>query len=210
MAIAESEQKKFMDFNKLKTILFLVVFLITLGLTAHPHVFIGVVSKFVFSENELIKLHMHWVFDDMTSYIMLEDFDSNGDEKFNDKEVKNALSIFNEMQGEFNYYTQLTINDSSVVISEIKNFKISFEGISIAYDFDIMLNIPIDSSAFDMKLNIFDEENYVKVMLPDKKAFSFSVPDNIEIETKRYFNMEKSYYYGQLNPEEFSVTFRKK
>jgi len=196
--------------NYKTTILLLLGLIMTFCLTAHPHVFIGVVSKFVFSENELVKLHMHWVFDDMTSYIMLEDFDSNGDEKFNKKEVNSALAIFNEMQGEFNYYTQLTINDSSVVISEIKDFKISFEGISIAYDFDVMLNIPIDSSTVNMKLNIFDEENYVKVMLPDKKAFSFSVPDNIEIETKRYFNMKKSYYYGQLNPEEFSVSFRRK
>ena len=194
------------DRNK-PLLLLLLFFLVQQG-WGHPHVFIGVISELVFSETELEKLHMHWVFDDMTSFTMLEDFDFNGDEQFNDSETKNAYNIFLEMQGERNYYTHLAINDSPLVFSKIENFTISFEGICIAYDFDIPINLPINASMSELKLSIYDDENYVKLMLEDERGFSYKASESkIKIETSRYFNMEKSYYYGQLNPEEFSVTF---
>lgn len=189
----------------MKKILFLIFINLVVGLIAHPHVFIGVDSRLIFSETHLEKITFHWVFDDMTSCGILEEFDRNGDEKFSESETKGALDIFHEMLGPYDYFIHLTVNDSLKQNIKIENFRISFEDICIAYDFDLNLNIPLEVITNDVKLAVYDPENYVKIVLHKEFAYQVEAPETLKYESTRYINYDVSFYYGQFNPDEYSI-----
>ncbi len=179
--------------------------LISSILYAHPHIFVSIDSQIVFTDTDLEKIHFKWVFDDMTSFGILEEFDTNSDDNIDGEELVETQNVFVENQSDKNFYVHLFINDSLRTISKIENFSTYFDGIYMNYEFDVLLDIPIISLKDDIRLLMYDEENYVKVMLHKDKAVEIVKPDSAEITFERFFNKEISYYYGQLNPEEIKI-----
>ena len=192
------------DYMK-KDLFIIIVILFPFFLLAHPHVFIGVDSEFIFTETELLEIKFHWVFDDMTSFAVLEEFDKNGDDILNESETLRALSVFKELQSEHDYFIHLTINDSTFTDIQLSNFKAVMEDICLAYYFDVKINLPISKIKGKIKLSVYDAENYVKLFIHEDLGFRYKSPETIKIEAKKYINYDISFYYGQLNPEEYSI-----
>ena len=183
----------------------MILIILSAVLNAHPHIFVSIDSKIVFNDTDLEKIHFKWVFDDMTSFGILEEFDINSDDNIDGEELSETQKVFVENQSDKNFYVHLFINDSLKTINKIENFSTYFDGMYMVYEFDVSLNIPIESLNKDIRLLLYDEENYVKVMLHEEKAVEIVKPDASEISYERFYNKEISYYYGQLNPEEIKI-----
>ncbi len=195
--------------NTKKYLIIIVLMIASVLLLAHPHIFVSIDSRIVFTDTDLEKIHFKWVFDDMTSFGILEEFDKNSDDNIDGEELQETQSVFVENQSDKNFYVHLFINDSLRTINKIDNFSTYFDGMYMNYEFDVMLNIPLNALNQDVRLLLYDEDNYVKIMLHKDKAVEVVKPDTADITFERFFNKEISYYYGQLNPEEIKIKISK-
>lgn len=194
--------------RKILSILFF--FLVASSLFAHPHLFAGVDLTFDFSKQDSLRITEKWMFDDMTSLLILEDYDLDGDEEFSSEE-SNALgrSVLPGLS-EYNYYNDLTIDNQDIIITKIDSFAVKTSDIFVYYQFEIV--VPFKDSLEENKINIsvYDKEFYTKFFMNVHKGVFFEGADNYDIDIKAEENKSKTFYYGQVNPVELKLNVRRK
>jgi len=141
-----------------------IFFILPLFLFAHPHTFLDVYAN-VKSENQKIKsINFKWIFDDMTSQLLIMEFDQNMDGKINKNEMEYIKTNYFDYLKQFNYYTNIKIENKSQFAKPI-NFKSYIENMRVVYQFD--LNFNYDKSK--IKIELYDEDMFTALVL--KKEF---------------------------------------
>ena len=166
----------------------LITFLLTsVVLSAHPHIFIDIYPKINIENSRATSLSIEWKFDQMTSSVLIMDYDKNKDGKFSKKETakakKNAMRIFKK----YDYCLKIMKGDRNIKIQKLKNFKVSIDELDrIVYSFDLVCN-------FDPKgtiLLFYYGDYYIAFMLkktivqPLNKNLDFSIR---KVDNARYF-----------------------
>lgn len=192
--------------NKLLIILLLSINVL---LVAHPHLFAGVDIDFDITQADTLVVTQRWMFDDLTSMIILEDYDSNCDDKIDAEELREVRSTVIPGLKEKSFYTDLEINDEQFIVSEICNFTVGVDDIYVYYKFDIKVPHTFANSEDIIKINIYDREFYTKFFVNSDSGLKVVKPDNINFSFDVYENKEKSYYLGQLSPLEVKLTLEK-
>ncbi len=139
----------------IKTVIFFLFFpIITF---AHPHVFADVALNINVQNNLVNSVEIAWHYDDMTSQILLMDYDKNRDGKFDKKEsLFFKEQVFDTLK-QYEYYTHVKIDGKKTPIN-IKNFFLSFEKNKFIVNYAIPLqNIPQKSS---IDIGFWDKEFY--------------------------------------------------
>ncbi|MCK5111191.1 MAG: DUF1007 family protein [Arcobacteraceae bacterium] len=142
--------------------------LICLGfnfVSAHPHTFIEVYPTIKVKNNTTVKINFKWKLDEMTSSMLIMEFDQNGDGKIDKKENKFIYTSYFISLKDYNFYTDIKIKDKTQFFPEPKNFKATIENNKICYSFDIEEKYNIKDTKFDFG----DEEFFVAMIL--KKEF---------------------------------------
>ncbi|ACZ13061.1 DUF1007 family protein [Sulfurospirillum deleyianum] len=101
--------------------IFSLFFYCALNLYAHPHTYIDVYLKI--SENTL---KIQWLFDEMTSQGLMNDFDVNHDGVFDSKEtLLFKKDVFNPLK-EFSFFTHLLVGKKKIILhpKEIRLFRL--------------------------------------------------------------------------------------
>ncbi len=141
-----------------------IFFILPLFLFAHPHTFLDVYAN-VKSENQKIKsINFKWIFDDMTSQLLIMEFDQNMDGKIDKNEMEYIKTNYFDYLKQFNYYTNIKIENKSQFAKPI-NFKSYIENMRVVYQFD--LNFNYDKSK--IKIELYDEDMFTALVL--KKEF---------------------------------------
>ena len=141
-----------------------IFFILPLFLFAHPHTFLDVYAN-VKSENQKIKsINFKWIFDDMTSQLLIMEFDQNMDGKIDKNEIEYIKTNYFDYLKQFNYYTNIKIENKSQFAKPI-NFKSYIENMRVVYQFD--LNFNYDKSK--IKIELYDEDMFTALVL--KKEF---------------------------------------
>ena len=141
-----------------------IFFILPLFLFAHPHTFLDVYAH-VKSENQKIKsINFKWIFDDMTSQLLIMEFDQNMDGKIDKNEMEYIKTNYFDYLKQFNYYTNIKIENKSQFAKPI-NFKSYIENMRVVYQFD--LNFNYDKSK--IKIELYDEDMFTALVL--KKEF---------------------------------------
>ncbi len=195
--------------NVRKTIIITILYLAISISFAHPHLFAGVDLDIDATCCDTLVLTQRWMFDDLTSMIILEDFDTDGDEIINDEELAGLKKTVLPGLKEVNYYTDLVVNEQKIIVEEVENFEVASQDIYVYYKFDIRLPVKLSEEEQVIKLNIYDSEFYTKFYVNASSGLKVIKDDNIEESIEVYENEEKSYYFGQLNPLEVKVTLKK-
>ena len=65
----------------------IMVSILNIYLLAHPHTFIEVYPTIKVKGNKITNFHLKWKMDEMTSSMLVMEFDQNGDGKIDKKEV---------------------------------------------------------------------------------------------------------------------------
>lgn len=193
----------------MKTIKLIIIYLIIIGtssLIAHPHLFAGVDIDFDATKLDTLVITQKWVFDDLTSMIILEDFDTNGDDVIDSKELEELKKLVIPGLKECCFYTDLVVNDEKVNITEISNFTVGVEDIYVYYKFDLRTPIHISDTEQDIKLNVYDREFYTKFFINADSGINIVESEELKHNISVYQNQDKSYYYGQLSPLEVKLT----
>lgn len=196
----------------MKKIKLIIIYLVIVGcstLIAHPHLFAGVDIDFDATKLDTLIITQKWVFDDLTSMIILEDFDTNGDDMIDSDELENLKKFVIPGLKECYFYTDLVVNEEKVNITDILNFTVGVEDIYVYYKFDLKVPILISDAEQDIKLNVYDREFYTKFFINADSGINIVESDEIKHNLSVYENQEKSYYFGQLSPLEVKLTIWK-
>lgn len=196
--------------NLLKKIVIIVLLLATKAiLFAHPHLFAGVDIDYDVTLNDTLVITQRWMFDDLTSMIILEDYDLNSDDEINAEELAEIKASVIPGIKEKNFYTDLAINDKMVIVDKIYNFSVGSDDIYVYYKFDMKVPFKFDVAENTVKVNIYDRDFYTKFFVNADSGLKITKPDDVSYTFDVYENPDKSYYFGQLSPLEVKLTLRK-
>lgn len=145
-----------------KKILF-IYFLFISTLFSHPHTFIDVYPTIEVKNAKTETIHFEWVLDDMSSSMLIMEYDQNGDNVIDKDEnyfiYKNYFSIYETS----NFYTEIKINDKVQTV-EPKNFRTTIKDNRIHYSFDIEKNYETKNLTID-----FADKDFFHAMILKKE-----------------------------------------
>jgi ABC-type uncharacterized transport system substrate-binding protein len=110
----------------------LVLLILPFLLWAHPHTFVDIYPQ-LHSDTIEIK----WRFDEMSSNMLIMDFDTNRDGQFSQKEsdlIKSETFVYLK---DYNYYTYLFTNKKVEQPSKLITFKATINGSKVEYFFTL-------------------------------------------------------------------------
>ena len=162
-----------------------LILLYTASLWGHPHTFIEIYPTIKVENNQITNIHFKWKLDEMTSSMLIMEFDTNNNGKIDKKEnIFIYLNYFTALS-DYNFYTDIKINDKIQKFPKPKNFKATIENFKICYSFDISLKTSINN----LKIDFGDEDFFIAPIL--KKEFL-----NIIGATPKITELDNDFYFG--------------
>jgi len=143
---------------------FLVLLVLITNSFAHPHTFIEVYPTIKVKDYKVVKLHFQWKIDEMTSSMLIMEFDQDGDGKINAKENFFVYSSYFVSLKDYDFFTIIKQDGKRLDLSKPKNFKASIKGEKICYDFDIEK----EYNAKDLSIEFGDTSFFTAMILKDK------------------------------------------
>lgn len=163
---------------------------------AHPHVFIDSRVTFLFSGKKLVGFRENWLFDDVFSDQLMQDYDADGDGKIgkaeSDKLGKDTLPNL----AQFHYFTYVWVDNKPLPKITPTDFHASAKDKLVTFDFLVTLPQPVEPSALALEVN--DREYFVEVLLAKDDAIAFRDSAGQELTncTASVAKDEKNAYYG--------------
>ncbi|EQB39514.1 hypothetical protein M947_05850 [Sulfurimonas hongkongensis] len=167
----------------------LMIFLLAnIVLYAHPHIFIDIYPKLNIQDTKVTSLSLEWKFDQMTSSVLIMDYDKNKDNKFSKNEIalmkRNTIKLFKD----HNYYLKIRENDRYVEIEKLDNFVATIDKAGrLVYSFDLICSFEVK----DSMLMFYDKGYYISFML--KKTFVAPLNKNINFNIRK---VDNGTYFG--------------
>lgn len=138
----------------MKTLISLLFFAFTLF--AHPHVFVDVYPK-IGSDS----VQLRWVFDEMSSNMLIMDYDVDHDGAFSPSESEALRSdIFSHLK-EYGYYTYFFKGDQQLPSGEARDFSASIQGMQVVFSFTLPRPAAAETIGF------YDTENMTGYQLTE-------------------------------------------
>jgi ABC-type uncharacterized transport system substrate-binding protein len=181
--------------------LIIIISFIPFFLLAHPHVFIDNRISVVFDDKGLMGFKHEWIFDEMFSSTIIQEFDLDADGNFNEKEIKGVV------KGAF---TDITINGQRFKIKEFKDFQARIDSGVMIYEFFIPCGVTASRVIQEVKIAVYDPTYFVQVLWTSQKTYSFEDTSKVELSYEVIEDEKNAYYYGQIIPEALKINFRKK
>lgn len=104
----------------------------TLTLFAHPHVFVDVYPKIGADT-----IQLRWVFDEMTSNMLIMDYDVDHDNAFSSGESEDLNSEIFASLKEHDYYTYFFKGEQQLTSGEARDFRASVQGTQLVFAFTL-------------------------------------------------------------------------
>ena len=131
---------------------------------AHPHVWIDADAQMIFEDDKITAIRLHWVFDDLFSLTLIDQFDKNHDLRFFDEENTDVHDNAFALLSEVSWLTHLRRNEELVTFAGTKDFKADItDDRRVSYDFTLTLKEPLDPIKDAIALSVYDAEFYIDV-----------------------------------------------
>lgn len=136
--------------------------LVCCPLFSHPHVFVEAGFEVVL-EKEKAHVRVLWQFDEMTSMMLLMDFDTNGDGILDAKEVAFLKEHAFDHLEPFGYYTVIGKKGEETPPPALSFFHARAQGVHLFYEF--AFSFPLKPNAKTLTLGCYDKDNLVAFFL---------------------------------------------
>ncbi|MCC9625949.1 DUF1007 family protein [Thalassospira sp. MA62] len=178
---------------------------------AHPHVWIDASAEFIFEDDKITGLHMHWLFDDLFSMALMDEFDQNRDTRFFDEENTairdNAFSALRDVS----WLTHLRSHGDLVTFSGAKDFVADVTNDRrVSYDFVLTLDTPLDPIKGDVTLSVYDAEYYIDVAFTQDDPILFSGNKHLSCFYEMSEDEEHRIYFDLVAPIRADLVCSKK
>jgi ABC-type uncharacterized transport system substrate-binding protein len=177
---------------------------------SHPHVFIDCGVTLVFDHEGLAGFHQRWLFDEMFTAFLLEDFDANDNMELEPEEVEGVKTGAFDNLREYTYFTHIFIDGKEFAVQDVTSFSVELteEGRAI-YSFFVPCSVKAGVQIHQVLFSVFDETYYSDVFLI-KEAIRVQHPESIVIRQRVQELPDLSYYFDQIIPEGLLFAFQKK
>lgn len=183
----------------------LLVFLIQGGfLWSHPHVFIDHSVKIVANENGITGLSLHWVFDEMFSSMLIQDFDMNKNGKIDPDENKIVKKKGFDNLKQYNYLVYAKINSRSFYPNYVHSFRASISNKRLIYTFFVPMTVA-PGKGKTIEVAIKDPSNYADLTLKKQNPVSISSSGKWKLSSKVIDNRAKFRRTGEGFPEKIII-----
>jgi ABC-type uncharacterized transport system substrate-binding protein len=178
--------------------------------SAHPHVFIDNRVTFLFSENKIVGFRENWLFDDVFSDQMLQDFDADGDGKYSKAESDKIAAETLPNLAQFHYFTFVWVDGKPLAKIPPKDFHASAKNKLVTFDFMVTLPKPVDPSTQDIAVEINDREYFVEVLLAKDAPIAFKELTGKDLtglvcEPSVTKDEKNAYYGGFVYPQQIKL-----
>ncbi|MDJ0613324.1 MAG: DUF1007 family protein [Rhizobiaceae bacterium] len=135
---------------------------LSVAAAAHPHVFIDANIEIVRSdEGKFTELRHVWRFDELFSATIILDFDTDGDDKLNEAELKVVTDTIHKSISEFDFFTAIRVGGKPVDFYEPDELKAYFEDGQMIMLLEVEPAKPQDLSKEPVRISISDTSFYV-------------------------------------------------
>jgi len=173
---------------------------------AHPHVFIDNTVTFVFAGDKMTGFRENWVFDDVFSDQLLQQFDTDHDGKFNAAESKQVGATVLPNVKQFHYFTYVWMDKKELAPIPPTDFKAMAEKGIVTFDFLVALPKPLDPRTQSIAVEVYDHEFFVEVDLHKTMPVRFDGLQGTACQPKIRDDTARAYFGGFVNPQEITLS----
>lgn len=161
----------------------------------------------IFTGKEISAIRMVWVFDDMFSLTVMDQFDHNHDRRFFDAENDEVRDNAFVALADIGFLTYLRRNEKVVKVAGFQDFiaDITDEG-RVKYSFTLKLAKPVDPIADQIGLSVYDSEYFIDVGFAKDNPISFSGNDGITCSYKMGEDDKHRIYFDMVSPQRADIT----
>lgn len=173
---------------------------------AHPHVFIDNKVTFVFDAGKVTALRLHWVFDDIFSDDLLNQFDADGDGAFDALESKAVGEGVLPNLKMFHYFTYVFVDGKQLDEIMPTDFVATADNKRIVtFQMKVPLPQPVDPRTQALATEIYDREFYVEIDLAEKDPVALENAAGVPCGATVRDDTENAYYGGFVIPQEIAL-----
>ena len=159
----------------------IILFILFLSnLFAHPHTFIDVYPKVIVKNNMITQINFKWIMDEMTSSMLIMEFDQNQNGKIDKEENRYIEENYFLSLKDYDFYTHLNPK------YKVTNFFADIKNEKIEYNFTFKLLKKTKLSNF--KLQFYDTDFFVSMQLKNK-FITQKIPHKVK-------DIDGDFYYG--------------
>ena len=174
---------------------------------AHPHVFIDNRVTFLFDAGKVTALRLHWVFDDIFSDDLLNQFDADGDGTFDKLESKAVGEGVLPNLKMFRYFTYVWVDGRDLGTLAPRDFVATARAGRVTFTFVVDLPSPVDPRRQALKLEINDRDYYAEIRLAEKDPLGLRDPRDIACVPQVRDDVQNA-YFGYVYPQEITLSCR--
>ena len=167
---------------------------------AHPHVWITATLTFLFDGARLVGLRQSWTFDPFFSSFLIEEFDADGDGRFDGAEQAVLRDNAFASTAEYDYFTFLRLGDEQLKVEEVADFAASIEGDAVGYAFTVRLPEPVDPVRTPVRAAVFDETFYVDLQFDPEDPVRFEGLTGSACRFEVGQDRDRPIYFGMVYP----------
>lgn len=146
-----------------------------LNVSAHPHVFIEAnLEVYRDAKGRAAELRNVWRFDEIFSATIVVDFDENGNNLLEPEELEKIASTIKTNLKEFDYFTEVRVNDQSVEFEIPKHFYADYQDGQLILIVAMDLKSPQVMTGKSFSVSISDPTYYVAIEIADETAIELS------------------------------------
>lgn len=148
--------------RSLAAIVLLLGTVLTVGVRAHPHVWIDSSATFRFDASGQVRaVTLIWRFDDLYSAFAIQGADGNRDGVTTPEELTELGSINVEYLKQWNYFTNILADGAQVAVGTVDSFSnVNDDGI-LTFSFTLPLVTPVDPRQQLLRMSSVDPSYYI-------------------------------------------------
>jgi len=154
-------------------------------LYSHPHTFIEVYPTITVKNKITEKINFIWKMDEMTSSMLIMEFDVNANNKLDPEEQQYIYENYFNSLMDYNFYTDITVNSKVEKFPKPKNFKAFIENNKLCYSFEIEKKLNITKTLLDFG----DPDFFIAMVL--KKEFTRIIGATAVVS-----DLDNDFYFG--------------
>lgn len=154
-----------------KLIILLFALLLPVSLFAHPHSTINAYAHYYFDQSGFMGFYVQWIFDPLFSSQIVYECDVDNDLSFSDKELKQVEAYYFSRLDDYNFYTELRIEERKEPLGIPVNFNAEIDTDDdnvVIFTFYVPVNRPYKSGGTRVIVDFTDHTNYTAFICPQR------------------------------------------